>query len=437
MSRTRYAMSEAAAEKRAAGVWARLRAKPGLYVFVAKFLSREAVVQGLNFIGGICVVRALSVHEYAWYTIAVTMMGAGGVLSDMGVSAALMSVAGRLWPDRAKINRVFTVAFEARTKFFALFGIVIFSAGMLLLARAQASWPLAVAIMLLVVAVSFFQLNFDLRAVLPKLEQNLKQLQKITISGALLRLVLLAALLVWPHVLTALVAALVAIGVQARTIRRRYSVRAQDTGFALGEVRQEFAKVARRQAPASIYFCIQGQLNVLLLGYFGNATQIAQLGALGRISVLLVVLQSVFSSIVMPRFSVLRDRREMLHKYCAAVALFVCLIAVFLTGAALFPSAVLAVLGDKYAGLHGELLLILGSAALWVIEALLFSLNMSRAWIMPSWIQVVITLALQGVLLCFMRVDSIATVVIFSSISPVVSIAVYAVAACLHFRKMQ
>jgi uncharacterized membrane protein YkvI len=64
-------------------------------------------------------------------------------------------------------------------------------------------------------------------------------------------------------------------------------------------------------------------------------------------------------------------------------------------------------------------------------------LNMSRAWILPSWIQVVITLALQGVLLCFMRVDSIATVVIFSSISPVVSIAVYAVAACLHFRKMQ
>jgi O-antigen/teichoic acid export membrane protein len=437
MSRIRYAMSDAATPKRATGVWALLRGTPSLYVFVAKFLSREAVVQGLNFVGGICVVRALSVHEYAWYTIAVTMMGAGSVLSDMGVSAALMSVAGRLWPDRAKINRVFTVAFEARAKFFALFGVAIFVAGMLLLARAQASWPLAVTIMALVVAVSFFQLNFDLTAVLPKLEQNLKQLQQITISGAFLRLVLLAALIVWPHVLTALVAALVAIGLQAAAIRRRYSVRAQDTGFALDEVKQEFAKVARRQAPASIYFCLQGQLNVLLLGYFGNATQIAQLGALGRISVLLVVMQSAFSSIVMPRFSVLKDRREMLHKYCAAVVLFLCVIAVFLAVAALFPAAVLAVLGNKYAGLHGELLLILGSAALWVIEALLFSLNMSRAWIMPSWIQVVITLALQGVLLCFMRVDSIASVVIFSSVSPVVSIAVYGVAACLHFRKMQ
>ncbi|WP_233869144.1 oligosaccharide flippase family protein [Paraburkholderia adhaesiva] len=436
MSRTRYAMSDAAAQKRTAGVWALLRVKPSLYVFVARFLSREAVVQGLNFVGGICVVRALSMHEYAWYTIAVTMMGAGSVLSDMGVSAALMSVAGRLWPDRAKINRVFTVAFEARAKFFALFGVAIFIAGILLLARAQASWPLAVAIMLLVAAVSFFQLNFDLTAVLPKLEQNLKQLQKITISGALLRLVLLAALLVWPHVLTALAAALVAIGLQAHAIRRRYSVRAQDTDFALDEAKQEFAKVARRQAPASIYFCIQGQLNVLLLGYFGNAPQIAQLGALGRISVLLVVMQSVFSSIVMPRFAVLKDRREMLRRYCAVVALFVSLVAMFLGVAALFPGTVLAVLGDKYAGLHGELLLILSSAALWGIEALLFSLNMSRAWIMPSWIQVVITLVLQGVLLCFMRVDSIASVVIFSSISPVVSIAVYVAAACANFRKM-
>lgn len=438
MSRTRYASAEAAAaDSVSASRPPPLRGRAGLSLFVAKFLSREAVVQCLNFAGGIAVVRALSVQEYAWYTIAITMLGAGSVLSDMGMSATLLSIAGRLWPDREKINRVFTVAFGARTKFFSLFGTVLFLAGVGLLLRSQASLPLAFGIMALVVAVSFCQLNFDLAAVLPRLEQNLARLQRVTISGALLRLVLLAALLVSPHTLTALAAALIATGYQAFTLRRRYDVSAQDTGFALDAARAEFAKVARHQAPASIYFCVQGQLNVLLLGYFGNAIQVAQLGALGRISALLLVAQSVFASIVMPRFSVLRDKQDMLRKYRLAVSAFLGLIAVCLAIAWCFPGAVLAVLGDRYAGLHGELLLILGSASLYVIEGLLYSLNMSRAWITPSWIQVVITLALQALLLCFMSVDSISRVVMFSSISPVVSIAVYLLSARLHFGRME
>ncbi|WP_167068283.1 oligosaccharide flippase family protein [Burkholderia sp. Ax-1719] len=413
------------------------RKSGGLPVFVAKFLSREALVQGLNFVGGICVVRALTVHEYAWYTIAITMLGAGAVLSDMGVSAALISLAGRWWPDRPKVNRIFTVAYEARTKFFLLFGTAVFAAGFFLLLRAQASWLWAAAIMACVVAATFFQLNFSLLSVLPKLEQNLKALQQIAISGAALRLVLLAALLLSANTLTALCAALVAMAWQAWALRRRYDIADQDMQFPLDDVRAEFSKVARRQAPASIYFCIQGQLNVLLLGYFGSATQVAQLGALGRISALLMVAQSVFSSIVMPRFAVLKDKADMKRKYVLALAAFLALIAAFLCVAWLFPGAVLSVLGGQYAGMHGELLLILGSAALYVIEALIYSLNMARAWITPSWIQVVVTLAFQAVLLGFMPIDTIARVVIFSSISPVVSIAVYLASAVLHFGRME
>ncbi|MBB3260940.1 O-antigen/teichoic acid export membrane protein [Paraburkholderia bannensis] len=413
------------------------RKSGGLPVFVAKFLSREALVQGLNFVGGIWVVRALTVHEYAWYTIAITMLGAGAVLSDMGVSAALISLAGRLWPDLPKVNRIFTVAYEARAKFFALFGTAVFAAGFFLLMKAQASWLWAAAIMACVVAATFFQLNFSLLSVLPKLEQNLKALQQITISGAALRLVLLAALLVSANTLTALCAALVAMAWQAWALRRRYDIADQDMQFPLDEARAEFSKVARRQAPASIYFCIQGQLNVLLLGYFGSATQVAQLGALGRISALLMVAQSVFTSIVMPRFAVLKEKADMKRKYVLALAAFLALIAAFLCVAWLFPGVVLSVLGGQYAGMHGELLLVLGSAALYVIEALIYSLNMARAWITPSWIQVVVTLALQAVLLAFMPIDSIARVVIFSSISPVVSIAVYLASAVLHFGRME
>ncbi|WP_133300439.1 lipopolysaccharide biosynthesis protein [Paraburkholderia lacunae] len=409
----------------------------GMYVFLAKFFSREALLQGINFLCGIWVVRTLSIQEYAWYTIAVTLLGAGSVLSDIGVGAALMSVAGRLWPDRAKINSVFVVAFQTRTKFFIAFGLLIFAAGLVLLTRSQSSAAMSVCIMGLVVLITYFQLNFDLMAVLPKLEQSLGVLQRMTISGALLRLAILSLILISPRAVTALAAALIAMAFQTYQIRRHYELSNTDDGYVLSEVKQEFSRVARRQAPASIYFCIQGQLNVFLLGYFGSSTQVAQLGALGRISALLLVAQSVFSNILMPRFSVLRNKAEMRRKYLLYVSLFLCIVAVFLGTALLFPEFMLDILGGKYSGLNSELLLILASASLYVIEGLLYSLNMSRAWISPSWIQVVVTLGCQAVLLGFMSIDSISRVVIFSSISPVVSICVYVISATIHFGRMK
>lgn len=409
----------------------------GMYVFLAKFFSREALLQGLNFLCGIWVVRTLPVQEYAWYTIAVTLLGAGSVLCDIGVGAALMSVAGRLWPDRAKINSVFAVAFATRIKFFLVFGGVVFAAGLMLLSKSDSPWTMSVSIMGLVVLITYFQLNFDLMAVLPKLEQSLGVLQRITISGAMTRLVILSLILVSPHTVTALVAALIAMAFQAYQIRRRYDLTDKDAGLAVGEVKQEFVRIAKRQAPASIYFCIQGQLNVFLLGYFGSSTQVAQLGALGRIAALLLVAQSVFANILMPRFSILKDKAEMRRKYLLYVGLFLGIIAVFLGAAALFPGLMLSLLGGKYGGLNGELLLILASASLYVIEGLLYSLNMSRAWIAPSWIQVVATLGLQAILLCFMSIDSISRVVMFSSISPIVSICVYVISATMHFGKMK
>jgi O-antigen/teichoic acid export membrane protein len=413
-------------------------AKPaGIYVFLAKFISREALLQALNFVCGIWVVRTLSVQEYAWYTIATTMLGACSVLSDIGVGAALMSVAGRLWPDRRKINSVFMLAFEARKKFFFAFGLVVFLAGVVLLSRSHSPLMMSVGIMSLVVAVAFSQLNFDLIAVLPKLEQSLGVLQRMTISGAVLRLAFLSLILISPHAMTALLAALIAMGFQVWQIRRRYDLSDKDDGFSLAEVKKEFSKVARRQAPASIYFCIQGQLNVILLGFFGNSTQVAQLGALGRISALFLVTQSVFSNILMPRFSVLKDKADMRKRYGQYVLMMLCIVAVFLGTAALFPALMLSVLGGKYSGLHGELLLVVGSTSLYVIEGLLYTLNMSRAWISPSWIQVVVTLGLQAILLCFVSIDSISRVVIFSSISPAVSMCVYAVSAIIHFRRMK
>lgn len=411
-----------------------------MYLFLAKFVSREALLQAINFAGGIAVVRALSVQEYAWYTIAVSMLGVGGILTDVGIGAALMSFAGRFWPDRSRINALFSAAFEIRQLYFLCFSTLIFLIGTALLVRSDSPLLLSAAIMLMVIMAVYFQLNFNLISVLPRLEQRLAFLQHIAIGGALTRLAFLSILLVAPTTVWAIAAALVGYCVQSFQIRRRYKPGAEgpegEHHSSIGAFKKEFVSITIKQAPGSLYYCVQGQLNILLLGYFGNAAGVAQLGALGRISALFIIAQSVFSDILMPRFSVLKSREEVTRRYCLYVGIFLSLVCLFMTFAYLFPEWILLLLGAKYESLSHELLLMLASASVSLIAGLLFSLNMSRAWVSPSWMQVVITVGLQAVYLNFYPVNTVPAAVIFSSIGPLVSVGVYGFFAVSYLGKM-
>jgi hypothetical protein len=78
----------------------------------------------------------------------------------------------------------------------------------------------------------------------------------------------------------------------------------------------------------------------------------------------------------------------------------------------------------------------LASASVSLIAGLLFSLNMSRAWVSPSWMQVVITVGLQALYLNFFPVNTVPAAVIFSSIGPLVSVGVYGFFAMFYLGKM-
>ncbi|WP_133061154.1 hypothetical protein [Paraburkholderia hospita] len=409
-------------------------------MFFAKFISREALLQAINFAGGICVVHALSVQEYAWYTIAVSMLGVGGILTDVGIGAALMSFAGRFWPDRSRVGALFSAALQIRRLYFICFSTLIFLTGTALLMRSDSPVMSSAAIMALVITAVYFQLNFNLISILPKLEQHLGLVQYIAIRGALMRLALLSLLFVAPSTVWAVVAALVGCCVQSFELRRRYAPVAEhaigEHRSSIGEFKKEFFSITLKQAPGSVYYCVQGQLNILLLGFFGNAAGVAQLGALGRISALFIIAQSVFSDILMPRFSILKSRDEVLRRYCLYVGIFFVLACGFLAFAYWFPESILFLLGEKYESLSHELLLMLASASVSLIAGLLFSLNMSRAWVSPSWMQVVITVGLQALYLNFFPVNTVPAAVIFSSIGPLVSVGVYGFFAMFYLGKM-
>ncbi len=58
--------------------------------------SAQVLIQALGFISGIIIIRLLPTEEYAFYTLANTMLGTMNILSDAGVSTGVMAQGGKV-----------------------------------------------------------------------------------------------------------------------------------------------------------------------------------------------------------------------------------------------------------------------------------------------------------------------------------------------------
>ena len=94
-------------------------------------------------------------------------------------------------------------------------------------------------------------------------------------------------------------------------------VRPELSGSALPseEFRKEILANVKRQAPMTIYFCLQGQIGIWLISIFGNVRRVAEVGALGRIGIIFAILVSTTSAIIIPRFARCQDAARLRSRY--------------------------------------------------------------------------------------------------------------------------
>jgi hypothetical protein len=79
--------------------------------------AAQAAVQLLAFVAGIVVIRILEPEQYAYYTIAVTALGAMTTLTDGGIGGGVLAQGGMVWQDRHKLGAVIAAALDLRKRF--------------------------------------------------------------------------------------------------------------------------------------------------------------------------------------------------------------------------------------------------------------------------------------------------------------------------------
>lgn len=406
---------------------------------VGNFAFIQALVQLIGFASGILLVRWLDQNEYAYFTIANTMQGTINVLADMGISIGLMSIGGRVWEDRYRFGQLISTVQRFRWKLGLLAILVVTPILYWLLARNGASSSYAV----ILIGVIFFglaiQFSLGILVVIPRLRSDIAKIQNIDLIGAITRLILLTICLFL--FLNAGIAILVSsiVFLLQYWLFRNYAAAVVDLNAPENsEDRAAMIGFVKNQAANAVFFCLQGQITVLLISFFGNrATSVAEVGALGRLAMIFTVMGQVLTNIFVPAFARCQEKEKLRLQYFAIVTGVAACCGAVIAAAALFPDQFLFVLGPKYLHLRHELLLMVTSTVIGVFTGALWFLNASKAWVTGAWLYIPMTLATQIALAPYTDFSNVSQVLMFGLISGLPNLLLNMILSYRGFRSFQ
>lgn len=342
--------------------------------------STEAILKVIGFISGILIVRMLPVQEYALYTLANTMLGTLVMFTDSGISNGVMALSGKVWKDPKKLGIVLATGLDLRKKFAFIALIIATPIIIYLLLKNDASWLSAILILLSLIPAFYAALSDSLLEITPKLHQDISTLQKnqlIIGFGRLMLTVLTIFIFPWTAVI------ILASGIpqiygnhRLKTINKKFVDSHQKSD---PKIRKEILKIVTKILPNVIFYALSGQIVIWILSVFGNSTDLASIGALGRFAALMAFFTTMSGTLFLPRFSRLEENKETLLKYFLFFQLILFLAAgLILLIVFLFPNQMLWLLGTSYSSLSSELFLIMLSNCIGLITAMTGNLIGSR-----------------------------------------------------------
>jgi O-antigen/teichoic acid export membrane protein len=356
--------------------------------------SAQIIVQAIGFASGILIIRLLPVQEYAFYTLANTMLGTMTVLADGGITTGVMAQGGKVWEDKEKMGIVLATGLDLRKKF--AIGSLLVSVPILFyfLLHNGASWLTSILIALALIPAFYAALSDSLLEIIPKLNQTILPLQRNQVEVGIGRLLLSGlAMFVFPWAFVAVLAAgIPRIWGNFGLRKIVYSYASKDEQPDI-EVKKAILDLVKRILPTSIYYCVSGQITIWLISIFGNTTSLAQLGALTRLSVILSVFVTIITTLIIPRFAKLKlEKKILLQRFVQIMFVLTVILSLIILIVYFFPAPILWILGKDYKGLNYELLLSIIGSCISLLSGISFALYSSRGWALSPIVLITINL---------------------------------------------
>jgi O-antigen/teichoic acid export membrane protein len=391
--------------------------------------SAQGAIQVIGFVSGLLIIRGLSPSEYSLYTIAFATLGTLAVISDSGLSSAFMSEAGKSDGTPKSLGIILDEATRIR-KIVSLSCAAIAIPAMYYLFHSNGTHYInAAAISIAVITIYYPTLTGQLYEVVLSLTKQIYLIQRIQITGALLRLSsAIAILVIFPRTwLVILVAGVVQIYTNG-ILRNKCHIVASSTHIRDQNARGAMVKLVKRAMPGAIYYALSGQISVWAISIFGNSSAIAEVGVSGRLAASLTLISSVVYAVVLPRFAQRKATNHEVLKNYISIIILVAFVALFAwMSLYALKGHIDLLLGSKYAHMEYEVLLGFYATCLTLIGGVAHWFAAGRGIVVPPWLYVSLSLLLQVTALFYFDLTSARGVLTMASfLAPVQAIVVIA-----------
>ena len=389
---------------------------------IGRFASVQVLMQALNAVTGFLILRHLTKADFALYTIVNTMQGTMSILADSGISVALSAIGGKVWQDHRRMGELVNTALRTRWRLAAVVGVLVSPLLGWMLWRNGATPAYGAALLLTVLVGLYFQLSQDVYVIVPRLNSGMERIMRNSLAVAVVRLAVTAALLaIFLNALLAAGLAVVIAAYQNVKIGGWAREHADADAPVNPDDQREIARKVRHLLPNAVFFCLQGQLLILLVSLTGRNDHVADVGALGRLAVIFDLFGALLINLALPAFTRCQDPGLLKKRYLQIFAGYTLLGAAMTAFAALAPAPLLWLLGHKYAGLRYELILIVANMSVGTLSNVMWSMNAAKGWVHYQWIEIPIRLLYQAALLLLIDVTTVPGAVyfmMFSQLSP-------------------
>ena len=347
------------------------------------FASSQVAVQAIGFASGIVLVRCMEPVQYGYYTLAVTMASVATILSDLGLATAVLAIGGRLGHDRIALGQLNADADALHRRLAWLALAVVGPCAAALLWHQQAASVQIFVLTAFVVAMAAVNVPTGVALSISRLLGRVGLQQRLDLGVNVVKLGVLSAAswLAFDAAIACLINLVAAI-VYYLLLARALDVDV-DRRAGAGEHVPAIRRHVGRLAPNAIYFVVSSQLAVWLIGIFGSAERVAEVGALGRLAALFSLVAAVSATLVLPYFARRDAPAELIPVFVGINLFFAGLLLVLAGAATAFPDAILWVLGASYGGLRDELVWMVVATTLSAWGGTIYSVGCARGWVMP------------------------------------------------------
>lgn len=369
-----------------------------------RFLSvagTQAVCQLLNGVVAFMLVRMLPKDHYAWFTLTASMAAILNAISDSGVGIAMMSLGGTVWQDRPKLSALIRASLDILVCLAAAGSVVVLPLLIWLLARQGASWDVICVLCALNIIPQWVATRSIIFSIVNRLHSRVWQMQQVELTAAGMRFVLttLPWLCGMTHVVwaaSAIAASLLAQGVLVRRQVAPLIDNAPPEDF-VREFTPKVQATVRYILPSTVFNCVQAYLAVWILGFLGGTAEVADIGALNRISFVANLAGAPLAMLIAPAFARCQDFSRLRKVFAGVFAVYLLFFAGFAAVCWLEGPLILRLFGPKYSHLSLELFLVAVGVGLTALNGVCCTLNLAKGWVRSLWVSIPVSLVAQVV----------------------------------------